>query len=239
MHSRRAGWLIGALVLTVAFGQSAGWKVLYEARVPPPKAQVPARDQALMGRTNLRRLKGAGLACARPNFQLDGALQGSFTAPKREQRAYIYTTDCDDFTHLIVIEGGRIIVREVIYGQADLSTVTEAYPVRDMDRNGVDEIGVVRAAGENGFLVAWLTVWDASHLSATGRLRELHRSVVERYGCEPDDPRHTGHHTVYRLWIRVGPRPAVRADVYRTADCRDGTPLVLVGRQVPPEPFTP
>jgi hypothetical protein len=210
------------------------WKVLYDKAIPTTKDQTLDQDARWINAGYLRTLKGPSITCQVGYVEIKGRLTGHFVPGPSAQRAYLYRSDCDGSLRLAVVTDTGLIFHSFLKRSFGLAAVEETYTLLDINRDGFDEIAVLQGQGEGGYLTRWLTIWN---LKAAGARRQpvmLGRFVTEDYACEADAPALRGQHTLYRLWVNPGVKPAFQADVMRASDCKEQTPLKTVSRGVKP-----
>lgn len=196
-------WFLG-LFVGLSGMVSAQSRVLYDVRVPTPKPQISQAEwravnsaaQAAVAQ-NLWNDGRADGSCGDQELQVEGVAAGAFTTPNVKQTAYLYTR-CILSHHfwqqgLVVMQGQQVMAHYVFH---DL--FTEMYSVKDINRNGYSELGMVRDESGQGTTYNYLVVTE---------LRPTRRVLLEQQ-VNYNDCAHAGENNVYG-WrsqvIRVTP----------------------------------
>ena len=150
-----------ALLLSLPGVAAAQSRVLYDVRVPTPAPQLQEKVwqqiRALARRADQAQLWGRDASCVDQDLTINGAAAGAFTAPNTRQTAYLYTS-CFEIPNvsrqgLVIMQGQQVVAHYVFKDH-----FTELYSLKDINRNGSSELGLLRHLEGQGTAYDYLAV---------------------------------------------------------------------------------
>jgi hypothetical protein len=152
-------FLVVLVLMLIGFSVAQSLRVLYNPDIPvgPVIVQSTTRDQLFQSvqraTTGVLNRLGASYCPNQPSFRpmLKGKARGAFTRPRTDQTAYFFTILCEDGRNILgfigVFEGRRLVASALT--KTELGAVfKEMYSIRDINRDGLDEMAYVTEIGE-------------------------------------------------------------------------------------------
>lgn len=155
-----ATWMCTLLLGSVGLASPQS-RVLYDVRVPTPAPDAPVSVlqviNYLAGIADSENLWGKSAQCWERRFTVDGIATGAFTAPNTKQTAYLYN-DCfivpnQNRQGLVIMQGATVVAHYVFNDH-----FTEMYSLKDINRNGYFELGLLRHLEGQGTANDYLAV---------------------------------------------------------------------------------